>query len=177
MKRVTPSLVISIIALFVALGGGAFAAASAIDGHSIKNRSIPAIKLTQKAVAQLHGARGPRGFTGAKGATGAQGVQGPQGVPGVNGVNGVNGGFDPAKVTYVLGPDVTVAPGATGISFADCPAGSKIVGGGYLFSYPNGGMTVEISAPDPDGTAWGAGFGNSGTIAGTASAYAVCAAK
>ena len=44
-------------------------------------------------------------------------------------------------------------------------------------SVPNGGITVEMSAPLDNGTGWIAGFGNAGSVVGEATAYAVCAAK
>jgi hypothetical protein len=80
-----PATVIAALALFVALGGGAALASGLISGSQLKNHSIPAKKLTKKAIASLHGQRGPRGATGATGAagvTGATGAQGPQGPAG-----------------------------------------------------------------------------------------------
>ena len=72
-----PATVLSAIALFVALGGGAVAYASGlISGSHIKNHSIAEKKLTKKAIRQLRGHRGPRG------ATGAHGPQGPAGPAG-----------------------------------------------------------------------------------------------
>lgn len=49
-----PATIIAAIALFVALGGGAFAAV-VINGSQIKNHSIAAKKLTASAVKSLHG--------------------------------------------------------------------------------------------------------------------------
>ena len=80
-----PATVIATLALFVALGGGAAMASGLISGSQIVNHSIPAKKLTKKAIASLHGQRGPRGATGAAGAagaTGAAGAAGAQGPPG-----------------------------------------------------------------------------------------------
>jgi len=54
-------LVISLTALFVALGGGAAAASGLISGSQILNHSIPAKKLTAAAIRALHGQRGPAG--------------------------------------------------------------------------------------------------------------------
>jgi hypothetical protein len=74
-----PATIIAVIALFVALGGGAAFASGLISGSQIKNHSIAAKKLTKKAIKSLHGQRGPRGATGATGATGPAGPQGPGG--------------------------------------------------------------------------------------------------
>jgi hypothetical protein len=76
---------IALLALFLALGGTSFAAASLINGKQIKPHTIAKNRLTNTAIKQLKGNRGPRGTQGAqgpKGVTGAQGVQGVQGVPG-----------------------------------------------------------------------------------------------
>ena len=96
---------------------------------------------------------------------------------GVAGGQGPAGGFDPAKVTYHAGPTVSVLPGKTGASVANCPAGTKTLSGGYYFGYANGGITVENSAPLADGTGWLASFGNGGTTSGEVAAYVVCAAR
>jgi hypothetical protein len=73
---------IAMLALFLALGGTSFAAASLINGASIKAHTIAKSKLTNKAIKQLKGNRGRTGPAGPAGAQGSQGVQGVQGVPG-----------------------------------------------------------------------------------------------
>src|SRR5256885_16430385 len=76
---------IAMLALFLALGGTSYAAATLISGSQIKPHTIAKNRLTNKAIKQLKGNRGPRGAQGApgtqgpKGTTGAQGVQGPPG--------------------------------------------------------------------------------------------------
>ncbi len=84
LRPLSPALVISVIALFVSLGGGAIAYASGlIPGSQIKNHSIPAKKLTTKAIKSLHGQRGARGPAGPSGPAGATGRrQGPVGPTG-----------------------------------------------------------------------------------------------
>ena len=54
-------------------------AASLIDGHKLKNHSVPAAKLTASAV-QSH--RGQRGLRRAQCIQGEQGEQGERGAPG-----------------------------------------------------------------------------------------------
>jgi hypothetical protein len=73
-----PATVVAALALFFALGGGAWAS-GLISGSKIKNHSIPAMKLTNSAVKSLHGQRGPTGPAGPKGDTGRTGPQGPGG--------------------------------------------------------------------------------------------------
>jgi hypothetical protein len=88
--RPSPSLVISILALFVALGGTGYAAArlgkntvgprqiktGAVASSEVKNKSLRTTDLSRAAITALHGktgATGPQGSTGATGATGAPG--------------------------------------------------------------------------------------------------------
>jgi hypothetical protein len=76
---------IALLALFLALGGTSYAAATLINGSQIKPHTIAKNRLTNKAIKQLRGNRGPRGLQGvpgtqgARGPTGAQGIQGPPG--------------------------------------------------------------------------------------------------
>jgi hypothetical protein len=82
-----PATIIAALALFVALGGGAWAGAL-ISGSKIKNHSIPARKLTKSAIRSLRGKRGPAGLRGPKGDTGAPGPKGDQGPVGPQGPGG-----------------------------------------------------------------------------------------
>ncbi len=113
MKRLThPATIIAAVALFVALGGGAWAS-SLISGSSIKNHSISEKKLTSKAIKALHGQKGARG---PKGNTGAQGIQGIQGQPGPSNTIRWN---TTASVRDVVGtssaPDLSNLADTTGI--------------------------------------------------------------
>jgi hypothetical protein len=94
LRTPSPALVISLIALFVALGGTAYAS-GLISGGRIENHSIPAKKLTKSAIAYLHGQRGPTGPPGPKGATG------PKGPPGPGAISILKGGV-PADDQYHL---------------------------------------------------------------------------
>jgi hypothetical protein len=89
---------IALLALFLALGGTSFAAASYISGKQVKPHSIPKNRLTNKAIKQLKGNRGPQGE---RGPTGAQGIQGPPG-PGAIRINGISG--QGAQTVGTFGP-------------------------------------------------------------------------
>lgn len=80
VKRVSPALVISLIALFVALGGPSTASQIA---------SKPEAKPKPKPKV-LRGKRGPRGPKGARGAQGPMGPQGPAGIQGPPGAPNPN---------------------------------------------------------------------------------------
>ena len=98
--RITPALVISVIALFIALGGVANATVDlpwnsvgkeqlkwgAVDSSKVENRSLKAIDFAQGQLPK--GEQGPRGAEGAKGEKGEPGPQGPAGPVGASGSGG-----------------------------------------------------------------------------------------
>ena len=105
---------IALLALFLALGGTSFAAATLINGKQIKPHTIAKNRLTNTAIKQLRGNRGPQGAQGPqgpqgpKGATGAQGVQGVQGVPGTAVAYGYinsDGTFDATRSKNIVDVD------------------------------------------------------------------------
>src|SRR2546430_10518823 len=104
---------IALLALFLALGGTSFAAATLINGSQIKKHTIAKNRLTNKAIKQLKGNRGPRG---AQGAAGAQGTAGPQGVQGVQGVQGPAG---PGARWAAVAPDGTLGRQSGGITVSN----------------------------------------------------------
>jgi hypothetical protein len=110
-KHLTPSLFISCIALFVALGGASYAAVkipkNSVGNAQIKNNAVNGAKVKDGslgandfAVGQLpqgaQGDRGPQGATGPQGERGLQGPQGDPGVPGTAGAPGATGATGPA---------------------------------------------------------------------------------
>jgi hypothetical protein len=82
---------VALLALFLALGGTAFAAGNALlPGNSVGtkqviNGSLQANDLSKTARTALKGNRGPTGPAGAQGATGTTGATGAQGVQGAPG--------------------------------------------------------------------------------------------
>jgi hypothetical protein len=103
LVRQSPTMVVAMLALFVALTGTAVATTSAvITGKQIKNNSITGADVKNKSLTprdfrgSVRGPRGPQGrpgATGATGAAGAQGAQGPQGPQGPQGLQGPEGPF------------------------------------------------------------------------------------
>jgi hypothetical protein len=127
------------------------------------------------------GAVGPTGAAGAAGASGAQGPagpQGPQGVQGFTGPQGQPGSFDLGKITYVTGPTtsvVSVAGLGVGIE-ARCPAGNKVVGGGFQILSEDTAVGVVRSESDSSGSGWNVEVTNTSGSSVNMHATAVCVA-
>jgi hypothetical protein len=126
-SRPSPALVISVLALFVALGGVGYAAAT-INGADIKNKSIAGKKLKNKAItgAKIKGSA----VTGSKVKAGSLDksdfkagtlLQGPAGPAGQNAAT---------NITYRTFLANTAGNGTLGEAGATCNAGEKLIGGG-----------------------------------------------
>jgi Collagen triple helix repeat (20 copies) len=132
----TPSLVVSGVALFVALGGSAVAADSmignddlapnAVTGDKIRNGSLSLKDFSTKMQSAMAaktsgtdaaGGTGAAGTSGAAGTTGAVGAHGPSGTNGTNGINGIAG---PNGAGGAAG-----ANGAAGVNGANGPGGTN----------------------------------------------------
>ena len=163
----SPSLAVSIAALVVAMGGTGYAAtklsgsnikAGTITGKQIKTRSLPAGKLSAKAIAQLRGAQGPAGPAGPAGAAGADGARGPAGII----------GFKTVSSDVVALPSV-----AQKQATAKCPAGTIVVGGGVKTSIVSPSVAINDSYPDGIDT-WIADVTNNSYTAMTFTVRAIC---
>jgi len=127
-SRLSYANVVSSLALFIALGGGAMAAKSAFPGtdgtitacvtkSNGKVRIVKASKKCKRTEERVKwNQKGVAGTNGAQGVPGAPGAAGKNGVNGVNGTNGANGAQGPT------GP--TGATGSTGPTGATGPTGS-----------------------------------------------------
>jgi hypothetical protein len=153
-KRLSPSLILSVIAVVLALGGTA-TAASLITGKQIKNSSVTGADIKNKSLT-------PSDFSGSvKGDRGLQGIQGPSGAQGPAGIT---------TVSTVNGPDVNVAPGDVGGADATCPAGSAVVGTGFSSSIGSIGFAERF------GASVGIAVANDSSITIQIHAQAICAA-
>jgi hypothetical protein len=85
IRRPSPALIVSIVAVIMAGGGGAYAATK-ISGKNIKKGTIPLSAMSSSAKNALKGQTGPAGAQGAQGPQGPQGAQGPQGPAGASAV-------------------------------------------------------------------------------------------
>ena len=89
LSRISPAMVVALLALFVALSGRALATSAAlITGADVKNNSLTGLDVRNKSLTpkDFRGSvRGPRGLPGAPGQPGVKGDRGDQGVPGAAG--------------------------------------------------------------------------------------------
>jgi hypothetical protein len=86
-ERLRFANVISVLALFVALGGASYAALelprNSVGTTQLRNGAVTRAKVNPKLLAALKGRRGVRGRTGAAGAAGAPGAAGVTGAAGL----------------------------------------------------------------------------------------------
>lgn len=115
-RRPSPAIVISLIALFVALSGTGYAALviprNSVGSAQVVNGSLQKGDLSGAAVRALKGNRGARGRAGAKGAAGATGATGVAGATGPAGAKGDAGAQGPAGTALayaVIQGDATVS--------------------------------------------------------------------
>ena len=130
-KRLTPGVVLGILALVIAMTGSAVGA-SLITGKQIKNSSITGKDVKNKSLTKSDfkgSVRGPRGLTGAQGAPGATGPAGPSAVSNLTD-------------NFGTGP---IAAGAVDGATLRCPTGQKIVSGGFEYTAPDGTGRIVVS--------------------------------
>jgi hypothetical protein len=109
------------------------------------------------------GPQGPKGDTGATGATGATGPQGPSGENGAPGAQGPAGPAGPAGPSGVSGYErvqanfvqFSVAPGDVMHNAVSCPAGKRVLGGGFVLDgSPIGYVPAIMSSSATSDATW-----------------------
>src|SRR3954451_25114593 len=161
-KRLTPGLVLGVLALVIALTGSAVGA-SLITGKQIKNSSITGKDVKNKSLTKSDfrgSVRGPRGLTGAQGPPGATGPPGPSAG---------------SNLTDNFGPG-PIAAGAVDGATLPCPDGQKIVSGGFEYTAPDGKGRIVVSEATETLYGWVVVLDNSeSTEPATLGADALCA--
>lgn len=118
-----PGLTVAVIAMLLALTGGAFAASGALTAKQKKE-----VKAIAKQFAGKPGATGPAGAAGAPGAKGDQGEKGPQGDPGAKGEKGADGAG--VEVTPILeGEAECEERGGALVQKEGAPSGAEVCNG------------------------------------------------
>lgn len=168
VARLSYANVMATTALFVALGGGAYAALSvtgrnvvdgSLTGRDIKNHSILPIDLRKPtAVPGPKGAKGDKGDKGDTGAAGADGATGTPGAPGTPGQDFVGSTTQYAEVLTeesttstsptdlgTPGPKVTVTVPASGLVSVYASARGKPTGAGSPQALVSIGTSAGLS--------------------------------
>ena len=196
--RLTFANVVSVIALFVALGGSSYAAIkvtgknvtdSSLTGKDVRNSSLRGVDVKNGSLltadfgpGQLPaGAQGPQGPKGDQGIQGDPGIQGAKGDKGDQGSQGAQGppGFSDQFVAEasVSWPVATSAQPNAQARTVTCPdPTTKVMGGGYWFneSYSTWAKVIE-SRPLIAGTGWLVTIRNEGnSLPIPGAVYAVC---
>jgi hypothetical protein len=163
-QRLTYANVIATCALFLALGGGAYAATqlpqNSVGTDQLKAGAVTGGKIAKKTRKQLQGERGPigpqgpQGKTGAKGATGSAGAKGAAGTAGTDGTGPAFEVFGAGKAvpgpivaqtlpvgSYVLSADLSL----TNSSGSAIKVACMISGGGAMEATIGNGESTTIS--------------------------------
>jgi hypothetical protein len=145
--RLTYANVVATLALFVALGGGAYAAfklpANSVGTKQIKDEAVTPAKLAR---ADLGLFRGQTGATGQPGPRGLQGVKGDPGPPGP--------GATTFQITLPQSPqiaEITTTPNGIIVS-AEC-AGDPVDAVGVILD-PAARDTMQVFGTESDGTSF-----------------------
>jgi len=139
LRRPTPAIVISLVALFVALGGTGYSAVSkllpknSVGTTQVINGSLQTADLSKKARAALKGNRGAVGPAGPVGAQGLAGATGAQGVAGAAGATGAQGPPGPTTAAVGGGVNPSATPNAKfgGVTITTPTAGKLLVEGNW----------------------------------------------
>lgn len=180
MKRISGKLtyanVVASLALFVALGGGAYAATqlpkNSVGPKQLKKEAVTPAKLSKASRSALAGAEGARGPVGARGPAGLKGDKGERGEPGPAGNLSTNlprdvtlrGRFDDDAVATAtlqehgegisFGDSLAAAPQfqiVAGAGTPECPGSvaDPRAGPGYLCLYVAHEANIELVSVEP----------------------------
>jgi len=181
-------LVVSIVALIVALGGTSYAAFTlphnSVGTKQLKNKAVTLAKIAptvQRAFAKTGpqgppgppGLRGPRGLAGAQGPPGSQGIQGNPGAPGATRVT--------ERQTTTTTPNV-----ANANPWVKCNPGEVATAGGWQLTagtiigfYVNGDYPLRAdgsaAGPGDTPTGWQVSVWNASGGSVAWHVYVICA--
>jgi collagen triple helix repeat protein len=191
-RHLTYANVAATLALFLALGGAAYAATqlprNSVGTGQLKAEAVTAGKIAKKARQQLQGATGPQGpqgktgKAGAKGATGARGAQGATGAKGAPGIDGTGPAFEVvgtnkaipglivaqglAPGSYVISADLTLSnPSATAVVTCTLTGGGEATTTVAAGSFTT--MSLSVTANFKTATAVGLNCSGGAGIAAT----------
>jgi hypothetical protein len=176
--RITYANVTATLALFVALGGGAYAAA-ALPANSVGTKQLKRTAV-QRADIKKNAVNGSKvagdTLTGADVRESAL-AKVPAAALADTATSATNAAHATAaaaldKATYKTAAGSAPA-GLNGAATATCDAGQRVVGGGVRVDDPVDAFVVD-AYPDTGNTAWTARVGNAGGAASGFTVYAIC---
>jgi hypothetical protein len=140
-RKPSPAIVISVLALIVAMTGTGYAAISiprnSVGTGQLRNGAVTGPKIAKKTLRALQGVRGPAGAEGLAGPVGPAGTRGPAGAAGPAGTPGATGATGPQGPTSGTSAGSVETISSTGFT----PFGSS---GTVTLSAP-GKVLVEVS--------------------------------
>jgi hypothetical protein len=165
-RYVTFSNVISMVALFAALGGSAYAGAkiavnsvgtaqlrrNAVTSAKIRGNAVTSAKVRDGSLRARDFAAGQINQTGAKGDTGPAGPAGPTGPAGPEGPSGSAAAFARVQADGTLQPDVAGLPSQVkGIVAGDVVKGEGAAATGtYCFNIDGSASSAMVSLDNAD---------------------------
>src|SRR6201999_1110219 len=130
-RHLTYANVAASLALFLALGGAAYAATqlpkNSVGTNQLRKEAVTAAKIAKKTRNQLRGNRGPAGPQGAAGKTGKQGPKGATGARGAQGNTGAPGADGTGRALEVFGALKPITPGGSPVVAQNLAAGAYVV--------------------------------------------------
>ncbi len=127
-RHLTYANVAATLALFLALGGAAYAATqlprNSVGTAQLKREAVTAGKIAKKTRNQLRGTAGPQGPQGKTGKQGPKGATGARGAQGARGEKGEPGDLPAFEVFGTLKP---IGTGATTVLAENLGIGSYVV--------------------------------------------------
>ncbi|HEX2426601.1 MAG TPA: hypothetical protein VHI53_01670 [Gaiellaceae bacterium] len=173
-RRPSGAMVVSCIALFVALAGTSYATVLNVPRNSVgtpnlKRNAVTARKIAPNAIRTGHVLDGTLllgDFKAGQIPQGAKGDKGDKGDPGAPGLSGVQIVTSQKSVVNAMSSELIVS----------CPAGKRVVGGGTSTNkiVLGAGPFVYLSRP-ANTNGWHAGMAASPAQSWTMTVYAICA--
>lgn len=190
-SRLSYANVMATVAIFLALGGGAYAVTGVPDRggvfHGCVNNKTGVLRVVKPASschkAVRHGGHRNPGESaiawnqqGRPGLNGTSGTNGINGINGTNGSDGKNGANGATQVTVRTAVGTVANPMEQSTALAECNTGERVTGGGASVGTSNGSL-YELDDSGPDGGGWLARARNTGNAGETATvtAFVICA--
>jgi hypothetical protein len=170
LRRPSAALVISTVALIVALGGTSYAAftlpKNSVGTKQIRKSAVTGKKIAKNAVTSVKVKDGSLLAVDFKAGQLPAGPRGPKGNPGPQGPAGISG------LQTVSSSPVDLSSNAQNGTAANCPAGKEAISGGWDSS--GGTFEVRRSEPTASNAGWQVIVDNN-SIETSLTVFAVCA--